>query len=83
MAGSRHGIVHTEFALPPSRTVDTVSFDCGLEGAKTMWLLLTYLAMSIGGVIGVYFIGLAIEQAWPAASLPAFLLLFFSMLWAA
>jgi hypothetical protein len=46
-----------------------------------MGLLLTYLLTSFGGLVAIYFIGLAIEQAWPAASLPAFLMLFFSMLY--
>jgi hypothetical protein len=46
-----------------------------------MWLLLTYLLTTLGGIVIVYFLGLAIEQAWPAASLPAFLLMFFGMLY--
>ncbi len=46
-----------------------------------MWLLLTYLLTTLGGIVVVYLAGLAVEQAWPAASLPAFLLMFFSMLY--
>ena len=48
-----------------------------------MWLLVTYIATALVGIVVIYFIGLGVEQAWPAASLPVFLLLFFSMLWAA
>ena len=48
-----------------------------------MWLLLTYILTAVGGIVVIYFIGLGVEQAWPAASLPAFLILFFGMLWVA
>ena len=48
-----------------------------------MWLLLTYTGLAIVGNVVVYFIGLAIEQAWPAASLPLYLFLFFAVLWLA
>jgi hypothetical protein len=45
-----------------------------------MFLLVTYLAMTIVGCFIIYLIGVAIEQVLPAASLPVFLVLFFSML---
>ena len=48
-----------------------------------MALLLVYLGLAIAGNAIVYFVGLGIERVWPAASLPAFLLLFFLMLWVA
>ena len=48
-----------------------------------MWLLLTYVLMTLGGTIIIYFLGLGVEQAWPAASLPAFLIMFFGMLYVA
>jgi len=48
-----------------------------------MGLLLTYLGLAVVGNAVVYFIGLAIEKVWPIASLPAFLLLFFVVLWVA
>ncbi len=48
-----------------------------------MWLLVTYVVTAIIGIAVVYLVGLGIEQAWPAASLPAFLLMFFGMLYVA
>ena len=45
-----------------------------------MSLLVTYLGMAIVGIGIIYVIGLGVEQVWPVASLPIFLLLFFSML---
>ena len=46
-----------------------------------MWLLVTYIALALTGNAIIYFIGLGIERVWPVASLPAFLLLFFLVLW--
>jgi hypothetical protein len=48
-----------------------------------MWLLMTYTALALIGNVIIYFVGLAIEQVWPAASLPLYLLLFFAVLWGA
>jgi hypothetical protein len=48
-----------------------------------MALLAVYLALVIIGDIAAYWIGLAIERALPAASLPAFLALYFVFLWVA
>jgi hypothetical protein len=45
-----------------------------------MSLLVTYLALAIAGTAGIYVLGLGVEQVWPAASLPIFLLMFFAML---
>jgi hypothetical protein len=46
-----------------------------------MWLMLIYLGLSVIGNGIIYFIGLAVERAWPSASLPVYLLLFFIVLW--
>jgi hypothetical protein len=46
-----------------------------------MWLLLTYLGLALVGNAIIYFIGLAVEQMWPVASLPLYLLMFFMVLW--
>jgi hypothetical protein len=46
-----------------------------------MWLMATYLGLALAGNAVIYFIGLAIERVWPIASLPAFLVLFFVVLW--
>jgi hypothetical protein len=48
-----------------------------------MWLLIIYLALMITGDLGAYVIGLAIERNLPAASLPAFLAMYFVFLWVA
>jgi cation transporter-like permease len=48
-----------------------------------MWLLMIYLALMITGDIIAYVIGLAIERNLPAASLPAFLAMYFLFLWVA
>jgi hypothetical protein len=45
-----------------------------------MLLLVVYLALMITGDIVAYLIGLAIERAVPAASLPAFLAMYFLFL---
>ena len=46
-----------------------------------MWLITIYLALALAGNAVIYLIGLAIERVWPIASLPAFLVLFFLVLW--
>ena len=46
-----------------------------------MWLLVTYIVLAIVGNAVIYFIGLAVEQMWPLASLPLYLLMFFLVLW--
>ena len=48
-----------------------------------MRLLLTYIVLALIGIAIIYFVGLGIERIWPIASLPAFLLLFFVVLWLA
>ncbi len=48
-----------------------------------MALLAVYLALVIIGDVIAYSIGLVIERAVPAASLPAFLALYFVFLWVA
>ena len=48
-----------------------------------MWLMLTYIGLALIGNAVIYFVGLAIERMWPIASLPAFLLMFFVVLWLA
>ena len=45
-----------------------------------MWLLLTYLALALLGNAIIFFIGLAVEQVWPVASLPLYLFMFFLVL---
>jgi hypothetical protein len=46
-----------------------------------MWLMLIYLLLALTGNAIIYMIGLVIERTWPIASLPAFLLMFFVVLW--
>lgn len=46
-----------------------------------MWLLLTYIVLTLIGNAVIYFIGLGIERMWPVASLPLFLLMFFAVMW--
>ena len=48
-----------------------------------MSLLIVYLALMIAGDLVAYLIGLVIEREFPAASLPAFLALYFLFLWIA
>ena len=48
-----------------------------------MALLAVYLALVVIGDVIAYWIGLVIERAVPAASLPAFLALYFAFLWVA
>jgi hypothetical protein len=46
-----------------------------------MWLMLIYIGLAVVGNAIIYFIGLAIEKAWPGASLLAYLLMFFAVLY--
>jgi hypothetical protein len=46
-----------------------------------MVLLGVYLLLMVGGTFGAYLIGLVIERAAPTASLPAFLAMYFIVLW--
>ena len=48
-----------------------------------MSLLILYIALVIAGDFIAYFVGLAIEQTFPAASLPVFLAMYFLLLWIA
>jgi cation transporter-like permease len=48
-----------------------------------MSLLIVYLVLMITGDFVAYFIGLGIERTVPAASLPAFLAMYFLFLWVA
>jgi hypothetical protein len=48
-----------------------------------MSLILAYIAFALTGNAIIYFIGLGIERMWPVASLPAYLLMFFIVLWLA
>jgi hypothetical protein len=47
-----------------------------------MWLLLVYLVLCTAGTLVTYlFVGQVVERLVPWASLPAFLCMFFAMLW--
>ncbi len=46
-----------------------------------MWLIVAYMVLAVIGNAIIYFLGLAVEQVWPAASLPIYLLMFFLVLW--
>jgi hypothetical protein len=46
-----------------------------------MWLIIIYLIFMVIGDIADYFIGILVEQIWPAASLPVFLGLYFLFLY--
>ena len=46
-----------------------------------MSLLIVYVALVIMGDLIAYFVGLVIERNVPAASLPAFLAMYFLFLW--
>jgi hypothetical protein len=46
-----------------------------------MWLITIYIGLAVLGNAIIYFIGLGVERAWPAASLPVYLLMFFVVLW--
>jgi cation transporter-like permease len=55
----------------------------GQRGKTRMSLLIVYVVLVIAGDFVAYFIGLAIERTVPAASLPAFLAMYFLFLWVA
>ena len=46
-----------------------------------MWLMLTYVALALAGNAIIYFLGLAVEHAWPGGSLVAYLVMFFGVLY--
>jgi cation transporter-like permease len=46
-----------------------------------MSLLIVYVALVIMGNLIAYFFGLVIERTVPTASLPAFLAMYFAVLW--
>jgi hypothetical protein len=46
-----------------------------------MLLLVVYLLLVIAGNVLAYFLGLAVERTLPSASLPAFLTMYFLVLW--
>jgi hypothetical protein len=50
---------------------------------QVMSLLIVYVGLMITGDFVAYFIGLGIEKVAPAASLPAFLAMYFLFLWIA
>ena len=53
------------------------------RGTTRMSLLIVYVALMIAGDFLAYLIGLVIEREAPAASLPAFLAMYFLFLWVA
>jgi cation transporter-like permease len=55
----------------------------GQRGKTRMSLLIVYVVLVIAGDFVAYFIGLGIERTVPAASLPAFLAMYFLLLWVA
>jgi hypothetical protein len=46
-----------------------------------MRLLVTYIVLVLIGIAIIYVIGLGIERMWPIVSLPAFLFMFFAVMW--
>ena len=46
-----------------------------------MWIMATYIGLVLVGNAIIYFIGLAVEQIWPVASLPLYLVMFFAVMW--
>lgn len=46
-----------------------------------MILMAVYVVFLVVGELLAYALGLLVDRAWPVASLPAFLALFFSMFW--
>jgi hypothetical protein len=48
-----------------------------------MWLMVTYIGLAVIGNAIIYFIGLAVERAWPAGSLLIYLVMFFAVLYLA
>jgi len=55
----------------------------GQRGKTRMSLLIVYVVLMITGDFVAYLIGLVIERTVPAASLPAFLAMYFLFLWVA
>jgi hypothetical protein len=55
----------------------------GRRGKTRMSLLVVYVVLMITGDFVAYLIGLVIERNAPAASLPAFLAMYFLFLWVA
>ena len=55
----------------------------GRRGKTRMSLLVVYVVLMITGDFVAYLIGLVIERNVPAASLPAFLAMYFLFLWVA
>ena len=53
------------------------------RGTTRMSLLIVYVGLVIAGDVVAYLLGLVIERAVPAASLPAFLAMYFLFLWVA
>jgi len=53
------------------------------RGTTRMSLLIVYVVLVIGGDVVAYLLGLVIEREVPAASLPAFLAMYFLFLWVA
>ena len=43
-----------------------------IKWGMSMWLLATYVGLTFVGTAVIYFLGLAVEQTWPAASLRSF-----------
>lgn len=52
-------------------------------GTTRMSLLIVYVGLVIAGDVVAYLLGLVIEREVPAASLPAFLAMYFLFLWVA
>jgi uncharacterized membrane protein YfcA len=53
------------------------------RGTTRMSLLIVYVVLVIAGDVVAYLLGLVIEREVPAASLPAFLAMYFLFLWVA
>jgi hypothetical protein len=53
------------------------------RGTTRMSLLIVYVVLVIAGDLVAYLFGLVIEREVPAASLPAFLAMYFLFLWVA
>jgi hypothetical protein len=53
------------------------------RGTTRMSLLIVYVVLVIAGDLVAYLLGLVIEREVPAASLPAFLAMYFLFLWVA
>jgi hypothetical protein len=48
-----------------------------------MKLIIYYVALALAADVVAVMLCLAIEEVWPAASLPIFIFLYFAILWAA